>query len=98
MRMTLLKSSFVISLPVVRRRGGFDSSHLRSSNLSHYLGIVHATGRLPEVTHVLQAFRCPARTDALHADIVAGQGQLWVKVVARKAQALHLVWAGKWSI
>ena len=27
-------------------------------------------------------------------DVVAGHGLLWVKVIARKAQALHLIWAG----
>lgn len=34
------------------------------------------------------------RTDNLVVDVVANQGHTWVKVIARKAQALHLIWAG----
>lgn len=78
-----------------RRRQGFETSHLRSSNLSHYLGLIQTAEQLPGVTHILQAFQCPRRPDPLHVDVVAGQGHIWVKVVARKAQALHLVWAGE---
>ena len=81
-------------LQLSRRRFGFDESHLRSSNLSHYLGVIHAAENLPDVTQILQAFRCPNRTESLHVDVVAGQGHLWVKVIARKGQALHLIWAG----
>ena len=77
-----------------RRKSGFDESQLRSSNLSHYLGVIHAAENLPDVTQILQAFRCPGRVESLHVDVVAGQGRLWVKVIARKAQALHLIWAG----
>jgi hypothetical protein len=28
-------------------------------------------------------------------DVVAAHGKMWVKVIARKAQALHRIWAGK---
>lgn len=86
-----------ICFKLTRRRGGYDITHLKSSNLSHYVGILHAGERLPDVTHILQAFTCPDRTEPLHVDVVAGQGQIWVKVVARKAQALHLIWAGKYT-
>lgn len=78
-----------------RKRSGFDESHLRSSNLSHYLGVIHAAENLPHVTQILQAFRCPGRTENLHVDVVGEHGRLWVKVIARKGQALHLIWAGK---
>ncbi|KAH3715683.1 hypothetical protein DPMN_058395, partial [Dreissena polymorpha] len=78
-----------------RRRGGYDVTHLRSSNINHYAGVLHAAKSLPQVTHLLQAFRCPERSEALHVDVVGAQGHLWIKVIARKAQALHLVWAGQ---
>ncbi|XP_060575092.1 UPF0415 protein C7orf25 homolog [Ruditapes philippinarum] len=80
---------------LARRRGGFDITNLRSSNLSHYAGVLHSADNLQDVTHILQAFSCPGRTEALHMDVVAGQGHIWVKVVARKAQALHLIWRGQ---
>lgn len=79
---------------LTRRRGGFDVTHLRSSNLSNYAGVLHAVDNLPFVTNILQAFSCPGRTDPLHVDVVAYHGHVWVKIVARKAQALHLIWAG----
>lgn len=91
-RKCLAELKFLKSLS--RRQFGFDESHLRSSNLSHYLGVIHAAENLPDVTQILQAFRCPNRTESLHVDVVAGQGHLWVKVIARKGQALHLIWAG----
>lgn len=78
-----------------RRKGGFNINHLRSSNMGHYAGILHAATELPNVTHILQPFSCPGREEPLHVDVVAGQGHFWVKVIARKAQALHLNWAGE---
>ncbi|XP_045168917.2 UPF0415 protein C7orf25 homolog [Mercenaria mercenaria] len=80
---------------LARRRGGYDVTHLRSSNLSHYAGVLHSADNLPNVTHILQAFSCPGRTEALHMDVVAGRGHIWLKVIARKAQALHLIWGGQ---
>lgn len=67
---------------------------MKSSNLSHFSSLVDASERLPGVVQVLQPFAMPARTDSLIVDVVAGGGHVWVKVIARKAQALHLVWAG----
>lgn len=77
-----------------RRRGGYDITHLKSSNLSHYIGILHTVQHIPDVIQILQAFDSPERSEPLHVDVVAGQGHVWVKVIARKAQALHLIWAG----
>lgn len=76
------------------RKGGVDITNLRSSNLSHYLGVIRTAENVPGVTQILQAFDCPGRFEPLNVDVVAGQGHLWIKVVARKAQALHLIWAG----
>ncbi|KAK0049436.1 UPF0415 protein [Biomphalaria pfeifferi] len=83
-------------IPKLRSRlGQVNASHLKSSNLSHFASLVHALERLPGVVRVLQPFQSPSRPDSLVVDIVAGDGHLWVKVVARKGQALHLVWAGQ---
>ncbi|ESO86314.1 hypothetical protein LOTGIDRAFT_176014 [Lottia gigantea] len=80
----------------LKTKGGENAkSHLKSSNLSHYAGVIHAVQYLPDVIQVLQPFTSPNKSYSLLVDVVAGQGHMWVKVVARKAQALHLVWAGK---
>ena len=71
------------------------AAHLQSSNLSHFAAVVHAATCLPGVTRVLRSFTAPDRQHNLLVDVVADQGRSWVKVVARKGQALHLVWAGK---
>ncbi|CAL1533495.1 unnamed protein product [Lymnaea stagnalis] len=78
-----------------QQRDRVQASHIKSSNLSHFASLVHAAERLPGVVRVLQPFSLPSRADSLVVDIVAGNGHIWVKVIARKAQALHLVWAGK---
>ncbi|BFZ01152.1 hypothetical protein BsWGS_04191 [Bradybaena similaris] len=70
-------------------------NHLKSSNLSHFSSLMHAAERLPGVVQVLQPFVVAGRADCLVVDVVAAQGHAWVKVVARKAQALHLIWAGQ---
>ncbi|XP_050418925.1 UPF0415 protein C7orf25 homolog [Patella vulgata] len=83
-------------LKTLKKNGKQNSnSHLKSSNLSHYAGVVHAAEFLPGVIQVLQSFSSPGKQDSLTVDVVAGEGHMWVKVIARKAQALHLVWAGK---
>ncbi|XP_052090868.1 UPF0415 protein C7orf25 homolog [Mytilus californianus] len=68
---------------------------LKSSNLSHFSAIIHAATNLPKVRKILRPFRCKDRRDSLVVDIVAQDGRIWVKVIARKAQALHLIWAGR---
>ncbi|RUS72810.1 hypothetical protein EGW08_019423 [Elysia chlorotica] len=69
-------------------------SRLKSSNLGHFASLVHASERLPRVAGVLVPYQLPSRPDSLLVDLLALGGHAWVKVVARKAQALHLVWAG----
>ncbi|WAQ93916.1 CG025-like protein [Mya arenaria] len=100
MQMALLKlqclfQSDFASLQLGKRRGGFEITHLRSSNINHYVGVIHTARVLPQVTHILHAFTCPGRTEPLHVDVVACEGNVWVKVVARKAQALHLIFNGQ---
>lgn len=68
---------------------------LKSSNLSHFAAILHAINHLPNVVKILSPFSTKDRTDSLIVDVVAQNGLLWMKVIARKAQALHLIWAGK---
>ncbi|XP_056007687.1 UPF0415 protein C7orf25 homolog isoform X4 [Ostrea edulis] len=70
-------------------------NHLKSSNLSHYTGCLHAAYNAPQVTQILSPFSLEGRTENLVVDVVANQGYTWIKVIARKAQALHLVWAGR---
>ena len=70
-------------------------THLRSSNLSHLEGILGAVETFPDVVEVLKPFPCPPMTHPLFVDLICNHGYTWVKVIARKAQALHFVWAGK---
>ncbi|XP_064614451.1 UPF0415 protein C7orf25 homolog, partial [Liolophura sinensis] len=70
------------------------ATHLKSSNLGHFSAILHCVENLPQPTTVLKPFPYPGR-DSLPIDVIVGEGHLWVKVIARKAQALHLVWAGQ---
>ncbi|XP_046371052.2 UPF0415 protein C7orf25 homolog [Haliotis rufescens] len=80
---------------LLRRNSKVQESHLKSSNLSHYAAIVHAAENVPGTIEILQPFSCPGKRESLIVDVVACQGHIWVKVIARKAQALHLVWAGQ---
>ena len=57
--------------------------------------MVDVIERLPNVTMALQPFPLPDNERPLCVDVVCNDGFTWVKVIARKAQALHLVWAGK---
>lgn len=69
--------------------------HLHSSNLSHFAAILHAVHNLPKVKHILRPFSSTDRSESMVVDVVAQDGLVWVKAIARKAQALHLIWAGK---
>ena len=69
-------------------------NHLKSSNLGHFAGCIHAAYNAPGVVQILSPFAMDGRSENLVVDVVANQGQTWVKVIARKAQALHLIWAG----
>ena len=68
---------------------------LSSSNLINIEGIVAAIETFPNVTHVLHPFHCPGYEHPLVVDVICNNGYSWVKVIARKAQALHLIWAGE---
>ncbi|XP_078320372.1 UPF0415 protein C7orf25 homolog isoform X2 [Crassostrea virginica] len=70
-------------------------NHLKSSNLGHFAGCIHAAYNAPGVVQILSPFAMDGRSENLVVDVVANQGQTWVKVIARKAQALHLIWAGR---
>ncbi|XP_059155669.1 UPF0415 protein C7orf25 homolog [Physella acuta] len=78
-----------------RKRDVIQGNHLNSSNLGHYASLIHAAESLPGVVQILQPFTLPTRPDNLVVDVVCGQGHIWVKVIARKSQALHLVWSGQ---
>ncbi|XP_067649296.1 UPF0415 protein C7orf25 homolog [Haliotis asinina] len=80
---------------LLRRNSAVQESHLKSSNLGHYAAIVHAAENVPGTIEILQPFSCPGKSESLIVDVVACQGHVWVKVIARKAQALHLIWAGQ---
>ncbi|WAQ93927.1 hypothetical protein MAR_006398, partial [Mya arenaria] len=60
-------------------RGGFEITHLRSSNINHYVVVIHTAHLLPKVKQILHAFTCPGRTEPLHVDVVACEGNVWVK-------------------
>ncbi|XP_070561455.1 UPF0415 protein C7orf25 homolog isoform X3 [Ptychodera flava] len=70
-------------------------SRLKSSNLSHLEAIIDIAEKYPNVTHLLRPFHYTSeggQAATVVVDIVAGNGKLWVKVIARKASALHRVW------
>ncbi|XP_070561454.1 UPF0415 protein C7orf25 homolog isoform X2 [Ptychodera flava] len=72
-------------------------SRLKSSNLSHLEAIIDIAEKYPNVTHLLRPFHYTSeggQAATVVVDIVAGNGKLWVKVIARKASALHRVWLG----
>ncbi|XP_005104830.2 UPF0415 protein C7orf25 homolog [Aplysia californica] len=43
----------------------------------------------------MKRFAMEERPEGVLVDVVAGGGYMWVKVIARKAEALHCVWAGQ---
>ena len=58
-----------------------------------YSAIVERLEELPDVTAVLKRFHSPGGA-SVEVDVICNEGYTWVKVVARKAEALHRVWAG----
>lgn len=89
------KLMFVIVFQLKQKSTQQGETHLRSSNLSHLEGILTAVETLPGLVEVLKPFPCPTSAHPLVVDLICNQGYTWVKVVARKAQALHFVWAGE---
>ena len=77
------------------KSGKNKENSLSSSNLVNLQGVVDAVETFPDVSQVLQPFQCPGHEHPLVVDVVCNHGYTWVKVIARKAQALHLIWAGE---
>jgi hypothetical protein len=77
------------------KSGKNKENSLSSSNLVNLQGVVDAVETFPDVCQVLQPFQCPGYEHPLVVDVVCNHGYTWVKVIARKAQALHLIWAGE---
>ena len=77
------------------KNGKNKENSLSSSNLINIESIVDALETFPNVSHVLQPFQSPGHEHPLVVDVICNHGYTWVKVIARKAQALHLIWAGK---
>ena len=64
-------------------------------------GLLDVVDTFPGIQEVLKCFRaswCDKPQPSLVVDVICNHGNTWVKVVARKAQAMHLVWAGKASL
>lgn len=70
-------------------------NQLKSSNLNHYAGLVHAAVNCSKLSGILYVVPSSSEDSRLVVDIVSESGHCWMKVVARKAQALHLMWAGQ---
>ena len=67
--------------------------HQLPLHLSRLTAIVERLESLPDVTHVLKRFTSPDGA-CVEVDVTCNHGYTWVKVIARKAEALHRVWAG----
>lgn len=80
-------------LESLSKRSGDIEAQLKSSNLRHLAGLIEAAEQLSGVTHVLQTYSNEDR-ESLTIDLICNEGYAWVKVIARQAQALHLVYAG----
>ena len=82
----------ILFLQLKKKPAHLIESHLNSTNIGHLEGIVEAATTLP---HVIEIMHKASRPYTLVVDLICGQGRMWVKVIARNAQALHLIWAGK---
>ncbi|KAI0231889.1 hypothetical protein LSAT2_017770 [Lamellibrachia satsuma] len=86
-----------VSVQLEAQSGLAKECHLSSSNLGHLQGILDVIETFPGTEQVLKRFRacrCDNARPPLIVDVICNRGNKWVKVVARKAQAVHLVWAG----
>ncbi|CAF0939013.1 unnamed protein product [Rotaria sp. Silwood1] len=70
-------------------------NHLKSSNLTHLRAVLEQIEEIgPEnVNGVLVPFK-DSRSQLLICELVYNEGRTWMKVIARNAQALHLIWKG----
>lgn len=80
--------------------------HIKSTNLLHLEGVIHIIqnsrhpSRQGTVTAVERFFKFADRFGTVQnimVDVVCNGGSGWVKVFARKRQALHKKWLGKSS-
>ncbi|CAF3418611.1 unnamed protein product [Rotaria socialis] len=70
-------------------------NHLKSSNLTHLRAVIEQIEEIgPEkINGVLVPFK-DNRHQLLICELVYNEGRTWMKVIARNAQALHLIWKG----
>ena len=66
--------------------------------LAGLLDVIDTFPGTEEVLKCFRACRCDTPQPSLVVDVICNHGNTWVKVVARKAQATHLVWAGNASL
>lgn len=71
--------------------------HMMSTNLLHLEALLHICEHALGVVGVEQrvAYVNTSGPANLTVDVVAHQGSCWVKVFARKRQALHRKWLGR---
>jgi len=70
-------------------------NHLKSSNLTHLRAILDQIDLIgpDQIQGVLVPFK-DNRHQLLICELVYNEGRTWMKVIARNAQALHLIWKG----
>ncbi|CAF1165145.1 unnamed protein product [Rotaria sordida] len=70
-------------------------NHLKSSNLTHLRAVLEQIEEIgsENVNGVLVPFK-DNRSQLLICELVYNEGRAWMKVIARNAQALHLIWKG----
>ncbi|CAF0850708.1 unnamed protein product [Adineta ricciae] len=72
-----------------------NANHLKSSNLTHLRAVLEQIEDIgiDNVNGVLVPYK-DDRHQLLICDIVYNDNRTWMKIVARNAQALHLIWKG----
>lgn len=73
-------------------------NQLKSTNLSHLDALLHTAETFDHVTAVLRPVHYETEEGydiSLLVDVVGHKGRSWVKVTARKAEALHRIWEGE---
>ncbi|UJR30833.1 hypothetical protein I4U23_018350 [Adineta vaga] len=75
--------------------GDVNANHLKSSNLTHLRAVLEQIEEigLDNINGVLVPYK-DDRHQLLICDIVYNEGRTWMKIIARNAQALHLIWKG----
>lgn len=73
-------------------------NQLRSTNLSHLDALLHTAESFDHVIAVLRPVQYETDdgyVSSLMVDVVGHNGRSWVKVTARRAEALHRIWEGE---